>query len=669
MIEMLREKSSSNDLVLHEKKQSGELYQWKEEYKKKKLPDYYGISKNQPLHKVFKHICKNMDINICKKERFVYFLDYIYLLDEVRGYQFGNLTPDYVSFINSGLDGLRITSGDSDYISDYNDTIDSIELLINRIIEALKNAQTSNKESKILWFERMKAFGALHFEEAIQRILFVNQVIWQTDHRLIGLGAIDDYLKDFYEKDVENGYLEEAEAENILKDFLLSLHSYYWLKSNMLMGDTGQIIVLGRSGENGEYLYSELTLKIIRVIRKLALPDPKILLRVNKNTPDEVFDEAVDCIASGVGSPLLSNDEAVIPRLLEFGISKEDALHYTVSACWEPLIGGKSVSLNNMTTLNFMRPMENLFKRDNLTNIDSFDKLLERYEFYLEKNLRAVKRVIDGARFQYDTVMSVFTRGCMKKDASQGGAEYLNAGITTVALGNVVDSLLNIKKYVFEDGKYSLLDIKRMIILDFAEDGKVLTELRSRKKKYGLDDEKTIEITKTIMDMVSRYTADYRTPYGGRLKFGLSAPTYIDAAIGSNASFDGRRAGEPYLVHISNDSASSYTQVLNFSAALDYSGNRFNGNVVDLMTNPSFMADNKEKFKYLLIGAVNQGFFQLQANVVSSELLIDARKHPEKHHGLIVRVWGFSAYFSDLPDSYKKVLIERALKNEGKISA
>ena len=52
-------------------------------------------------------------------------------------------------------------------------------------------------------------------------------------------------------------------------------------------------------------------------------------------------------------------------------------------------------------------------------------------------------------------------------------------------------------------------------------------------------------------------------------------------------------------------------------------------------------------------------------NVVSSKMLIEARMHPEKFTNLIVRVWGFSAYFNDLPDAYKDYIIERALKNEG----
>ena len=68
------------------------------------------------------------------------------------------------------------------------------------------------------------------------------------------------------------------------------------------------------------------------------------------------------------------------------------------------------------------------------------------------------------------------------------------------------------------------------------------------------------------------------------------------------------------------------------------------------MINPLFIINNKDKIKYLIIGAISQGFFQMQANIVSSKILIDAMEHPENHQGLIVRVWGFSAYFNDLPD-------------------
>ena len=62
--------------------------------------------------------------------------------------------------------------------------------------------------------------------------------------------------------------------------------------------------------------------------------------------------------------------------------------------------------------------------------------------------------------------------------------------------------------------------------------------------------------------------------------------------------------------------------------------------------------------------AIKIGFFQMQLNIMDSATLIDAKAHPEKYPGLIVRVWGFSAYFNDLPEDYKDTLINRALESE-----
>ena len=79
---------------------------------------------------------------------------------------------------------------------------------------------------------------------------------------------------------------------------------------------------------------------------------------------------------------------------------------------------------------------------------------------------------------------------------------------------------------------------------------------------------------------------------------------------------------------------------------------------------PSFVRDNLEKFVQLMKGSINAGVFQMQMNVIDSGTLIEAKKNPAKFPNLIVRVWGFSAYFKDLPDEYQKYVIERALKNE-----
>lgn len=269
--------------------------------------------------------------------------------------------------------------------------------------------------------------------------------------------------------------------------------------------------------------------------------------------------------------------------------------------------------------------------------------------------------------FQYDPLLSVFVDDCFKnkKDVSWGGARYHDVGVTSVAMGNLVNALFNIKELVFEDQRFTLYDVKQMTLLDFEGKEDVRKELRSKPSLWGSDDTDVAELVNRITSCVSKELEEYRSYLGGRLKIGLSGPTYLDAAKDFGASFDGRKSGEPFVVHISNEDNHGFTEIMNFASQLEYGEGRFNGNVVDLMVSPDFIHQNWDKFVDFLMICIKKGFFEMQMNVVSSKTLLEARKHPEDFPNLIVRVWGFSAYFKDLPDDYKDVLIERALKNEG----
>jgi pyruvate-formate lyase len=624
----------------------------------------------QTIVELFDSLCHDLSISVDDSE-FVYFIDFQHIMDAARGHTFSNLTPNYRILLENGLVSLKYREKDrtNKFCHDYNDVIDSLCILISRICHELDRKKPYNYEAKLEWFRNMIDKPAAGFLEAIQRILFLNQIMWQTNHRLLGLGNLDTLLDPFYRSDTARGKLSKEDVAGALQSFCRILHQDFKSKSNMLLGDTGQIIVLGKSDEKGNYIYNELTVLFIETIEKVNLPDPKILLRVNKNTPREVLQLAVRCISTGVGAPLLANDDIIVPRLVKYGIPMQDALNYTVSACWEPLICGKDSSLNNMTTLNFLRSLDNLMMRDPLSRITSFEDFKKRYLKYLSWNLNAVKRVVGRHRFQYDPVLSVFMEGCFekRKDVSHGGAVYNNVGITTVALSNTVNALLNIKEIVFERKLLSLVDVKTMLATNFKGKEDWIPQLKAGDIKYGRDEDEVISLTNEIIQFVTEETKDFATYLGGKMKFGLSAPSYIDAARDFPASFDGRKRGEPFHVHISNDEA-AYTEVVNFAAAIDYGDNRFNGNVVDLMITPDFIKNNFDKFVDFVFFSIKVGFFQMQMNVISSEKLIAAKENPEAYPNLIVRVWGFSAYFRDLPVEYKDVLIERALRNEHKVS-
>ena len=624
-----------------------------------------GVDKS--YDEIFLLICSNMDIQI-EKARFVYFLDTKYLMDTTKGMPYGNLTPAYDKILRFGLDQMKYpeTEISNDFCKSYNAVLDSLSLLVDRIITKLKKLSFDTVRQRH-WFERLKDQPAEHFEEAIQRMLFVNQMFWQTDHRLTGLGAWDSYLYPYYEKDIAEGKLKKEDVKEILKDLYITLHENYEYKSNILMGDTGQIFVLGKSDLNGNYICNDLTYLFIEAMKEVQLSDPKCLLRVSKHTPRELIELALESIATGIGAPLLANDDVVIPQLIEFGIDQTDAYEYTTSACWEPLIGGKSSSLNNMFFLNYLKALENLLKRERLENIKSFEELVDKYLVYLQRNIKEIKRILNMRYFQYDPLLSVFVDDCFKnkKDVSWGGARYHDVGVTSVAMGNLVNALFNIKELVFEDQRFTLYDVKQMTLLDFEGKEDVRKELRSKPSLWGSDDTDVAELVNRITSCVSKELEEYRSYLGGRLKIGLSGPTYLDAAKDFGASFDGRKSGEPFVVHISNEDNHGFTEIMNFASQLEYGEGRFNGNVVDLMVSPDFIHQNWDKFVDFLMICIKKGFFEMQMNVVSSKTLLEARKHPEDFPNLIVRVWGFSAYFKDLPDDYKDVLIERALKNEG----
>lgn len=614
---------------------------------------------------MFAILCKNINVSLTKG-RFIYFIDENYVMDTTRGYRCENLTPAYNKILEKGLRQMKYPEDINEkFCRDYNSVIDSMIFLVDRILEEMRKEENQYK-CQIRWFENLKEKPAAGFEEAIQRMLFVNQLFWQTDHRLTGLGAWDTFLIPFYEDETARGLLTKEKTLDILKELFDILHRNFKFKSNVLMGDSGQIFVLGRTDENGAYICNDLTYLFIDAMREVQLPEPKCLLRVNRNTPKKLIECSLTSIATGIGAPLFANDDIIIPRLIEFGISPDDARQYTTSACWEPLIGGKSTSMNNMSVLNFMRAFDNLLKREPLERIQDFNALVDTYLVYLRRNMRAVKRAVSRHRIQYNPLLSIFMDDCYKnkKDISWGGARYHHIGITSVAMGNVVNALFAIRDLVFDKKEYSLTDVKKAVILNFSGYEVLQKKLKDMPSRYGMDNAEVIGLVNRITECAAKETENFRSYLGGKLKFGLSGSAYLDAAKGFGASFDGRNADEPFIVHISNEGNSGFTEIINFASQMNYTNNRFNGNVVDLMVSPNFINDNWEKFVEFLMMSIRRGFFEMQMNVVSSQTLIEAKEHPEQFPNLIVRVWGFSAYFKDLPDDYKNVLIERAQKSE-----
>lgn len=591
--------------------------------------------------------------------------NFIYTIDEFKTVNYknriaDNLSIDYSKILNTSLNDFKELYKDfDDYSLNQMAAIEAIEILIDKIIEELKS---SNRFEFAPYFENMKNSPVNSFKEALQRILFFNQLLWQTGHNLNGFGRLDYILNDIYEKD----NISKEEALELIKQFLISAHSYYEYKSNSIIGDTGQIIVLGGLSLDG-YFVNDLTYLFLKAVKELNQPDPKLILRYTKDIPRDLLKLAIETMGTGVGSPLLSNDEIVIPNLINFGYKKEDAENYVVSACWEPAPVGKGLELNNVDSLVFIEPLNELLDKEDLSKYTNFDEFLNDYEKYLTNYSNELLDTINAQDWETDPLLSLFIDDCNQnhKDFSEGGAIYNNYGLTTVSLSNTINSLINVKKLVFDDKKYSLFELNEFRKNNF-KDESVLNEFKNQ-PKFGMDNEEVIDLTNKITKLTNNIFKNRTNRFGEKFKFGLSAPSYISKSPNVAATLDGRKNAEPFNVHISYEDNGDYTELMRFASKLDYTDSRFNGNVVDFMVSPDFIKKNFEKFTDFIKLSLDMGVFQMQLNVIDSKTLIDAQKNPEKYPNLIVRVWGFSTYFYDLPKDYQDVLIKRALEHEGVI--
>ena len=601
-----------------------------------------------------------------KSSSFFYWID-IKKTIAVKGNILSNFTLDYGRIISGSFNEFadRAIKVGGDYGNRALHMKNAIETLRNRILGVID--PEDRKETRVLKeeFSAILNCPAKHFHEGLQRILFFNQVLWQTRHTLNGLGRLDKILNHLYVTDLREGILTQNDAYVMILDFLGCLSRWYSYKSSALLGDIGQIIILGGEEQDGSYFCNDLTYLFMRAQAELGRPDPKILLRVSDKMPDRLLNAAVQALTRKTGSPLFSNDTVIIPYLLNFGIDQEDAYNYCVSACWEPFIPGKSLDQNNIKTFDFFRPLDAMLRAGNLETIDGFNALLARYDNFLRQEWRAFLSSLDEFVWAVDPLVSILTTGCTEsgKDISEGGAVYNNYGVTSVGMGSVCDTLLNIERIVYRDKRYTLTQLNCYREQDYAGHAEILAMLKNQKKHFAHDDKYAAALVDHIMEVSNQELEKYRNPLGGRVKFGLSSPNYIKNAKKMAADFAGRTMGMPYGTHISCIDA-PYTEVIQFAGKLHHGKYGFNGNVVDFFVSPGLLEENQKQFAAFLKAAISIGFFQMQMNILDSATLIDAKQHPEKYPGLIVRVWGFSAYFVDLPESYQNLLIERAKANE-----
>ena len=584
----------------------------------------------------------------------------------------GNLTPNYGRMIGQGFDTVirqieqRISETDDlDKIAYGNAMKQSIALCLafSDRYRAYAKAQGNEKLYRSLC--RVPHGKAESFYEAC---VFIKLCIYFLRRQFtyhIGLGRFDQYMYPYYLRDKANGVTDEEILETI-EAFFIAQNRDADLYFGVQQGDNGQSMTLGGYDADGNCVYNELSHMCMEASLELNLIDPKINLRVSKDTPDDIYVFATQLTKQGLGFPQYCNDDVVIPGLIKLGYTPEDAVDYTVAACWEFIIPGKSADCPNKTAMNFPLVVSRVI-REKLTECTCFESLMQQAEAAIaaECDILIEKAAAEGLGLTPAPLFSVFFDGCIESltDMWSGGTKYRNLGCHGAGIANAADALAAVKQHIYEEKTVSKAILLQALEQNFEGFDSLRNQLRNS-PKMGNNDDFVDDIALRLMDAFARNLNNRPNGGGGIWRAGTgSAQGYILYSKECPATADGRKAGEPYSSSFSpalDARTNGILSVLQSFTKYDLT-NIINGGPLTIEIHDTVLRNDIgiEKTAMLVKTFILLGGHQLQLNSISRERLIDAQKHPEKYPNLIVRVWGWSGYFNELDVAYQNHIIRR----------
>jgi formate C-acetyltransferase len=467
----------------------------------------------------------------------------------------------------------------------------------------------------------------------------------------------------WFKHDIDAGILTEESALELLEEFFISCNKDSDLYPGIQQGDNGQSMVLGGLGADGNESYNELSALCLRASLELRLIDPKINLRVHKNTPVELYRKGSQLTKQGLGFPQYSNDDIVVEALKCWGYEEKDAYNYVVAACWEFIVPGAGMDIVNINALSFARAVINAIERGE--EWDSFGELMSVVKKEIFSLAASIMNEAGGIYMEPSPFLSLMMDGCVEKgrDISLGG-RYNNYGIHGTGLSTAVDSLAAIRKYVFQDNRIGKDELKEILRNNYEGRNDVYHLFRYEAPKMGNNDDETDALADTLLGWFADALEGRKNDRGGCFRAGTgSAMYYIWHAKGEEATPDGRKKGESLACNYSPSLFARLAGPVSIikSFAKPNLIRVANGGPLTIELHDTIFRNEESIGKVALFvkSFIDMGGHQMQINAVNRDNLRSAQKDPENYRNLIVRVWGWSGYFVELDEVYQNHIIER----------
>ncbi|MDO4289566.1 MAG: formate C-acetyltransferase/glycerol dehydratase family glycyl radical enzyme [Eubacterium sp.] len=629
----------------------------------------------------------------------------------VRGW--GETTAGYAMIINEGIEGVRrrieavkatldITRpGDYDkltYLRALSLAAEGIVTLAHRYAdEALRLSQETDDPKRRAELEKIAEIcawvpekPARSFQEAIQAFYIYHICIFMEQNAAsYNPGRMDQYLYPFYKTDLEAGRITEDEAQELL-DCLWVKFSEPCLFQDAVTAKFSagypmfQNLCVGGVDENGMDAVNDLSYLILQATMDVQLYQPSLSVRYNMTrNPNSFLKKVAEVIKLGTGFPAFHSDEVGIQMMLNKGIPMKEAYDWNPCGCVETNLSGRMHCYTSYADYNLGSVTEFALtggksrKYGIQASADTGDpKDFNTFSDFLEAVKAQIKYVIhamvagnhvndDICQERVCPALSLSFEDCITKakDYAWGGPKYnIGNGLDAIGVADLINSIYAVKHLVYDTKTLSMERLVAALEADFAGYDDVL-KLCLEAPKYGNDDEEVNQLTADMFTFIADLIESYDSKFG-HMTAGIlpvSGNTPFGLEVGALPS--GRRAWLPLADGVSPNAGTDSEGMGAIIKSVSYipHGRFCQGTLLNLKLDPVFnQGDHStQSLMAFLKSMCSLGVFHVQFNVIDRDVLIDAQKHPENHRGLLIRVAGYTAYFTELGKEVQDDIISR----------
>lgn len=533
-------------------------------------------------------------------------------------------------------------------------------------------------------------FPARTFQEAIQSFYFYQiSIFMEQNAAAYNPGRMDQYLYPYYKADMENGTIDQDEAQELLESLWVKFSEpCVFQDATTARYSAGypmfQNTCVGGVTIEGKDAVNDLSYMILQATMDVKLYQPSLTVRYSMaKNPNKFLRKIVELIRLGTGFPAFHNDDVGIRMLMNKGIPLKEAMDWNPGGCVETNLEGRLRHYSAFADINLGGIIE--FALTNGVNRKSGRKVsvetgnpkafttYEQFKEAVKEQLRfSIRACVKGSHVIDDICMdrvvpalSLSFRECVKnaRDYAWGGAKYNSGnGIILIGVSDFINSMASVKHLIYDTKRIGMEEMTKALDADFM-DYDVIKKLCEDAPKYGNDDNIADDIASEMFTFIADEIESYKS------KFGIMTPGILP--VSGNTPFGqdvgalpyGRKAWTPLADGISPNGGTDMNgpgAVMKSASSIPH--DRYvQGTLLNMKVEPELLNSENgiQQMMALLKSMCSLGVYHVQFNVVDRDTLLAAQANPEEHKGLLVRVAGYTAYFVELGKDVQDEIISR----------